>query len=876
MVSLALRGAWARKRRLVATCLAVMLGTAFLTGTRVLSTVLSSSVDGLLADTYERYDAVLRSPNVQPLAFGQQVREPVEATTVSSVSRVGGVAEVEGVVESASAHLFGHRGGLPNLRPPTLVLNWVGGALQQGQILRGRPPLTDHEIVLDHATAADVGYRIGRDVTVIGPEGRETFRLVGVYGVDPDGRRSGRAPSMFFTTRVAQRLSQIPGAFSYVAVAGGGGVVPDDLVERLAEQVPDLEVLTGVQFAEDQSGELAVFARALSAFVAAFGFIALFVACFVVNNTFSILAAQRTREYALLRTLGATRCQLLAATLIEATAVGAVASVAGLLAGFGLAVGLKSVVGRFFSVPPEPPSLPPAAVIVALAVGVTVAVVSAIGPAWRSSRVPPVAALVDVDTWCAKVSRVRIVWAVSVLAAGAALVALGLTRTGGSSLLAFGAGAVVALVAVSLLAPLASAPLSRVLVGPFRPRRSVVARLVRQNASRHPRRTAAAAAALTVGVALVTLISVVAASLRSSVDDAVSNRLSADFVVRTSSFSTGIGVPPTRLAEIESSSHVEMLSTIRFGPVRVLTDGDGRGFVSPGAYSGGTPSGPPPGEDGLAVGVDPGSFFDVVEPGAVDGDVGELGPGTFVAVRRVAERHEWSIGDPVRFYLGRSGVRELRLVATIEHNFGQAGYVLSRSTYDANMLPAFAYDAVVFVRARGAATPAELSQLRADLKGAVRGFPNLAVEDIDEYVESRSAPLDAFLGVVYALLSLAVIIALTGISNTLSLSLAERRREMGLLRAVGMSRVQLRRVVLGESAIIAALGTLLGLAAGLLLSFALVRLVATGSAGVIGFEPPAFQLALVAAAAMLAGLLAGVVPARSAARLQILDAVGVP
>lgn len=865
MLRVALRGLWARKRRLVAPCLAVMLGTAFITGTHVLSADLDESGDALVDRTYRSYDAVVQSPVSQEASLGRQLRRPIEPDTVAAVDRVDGVERAAGVVEAASVQIFGHRGGLPNLRPPTVMVNWVGEPLQQGRIVEGAPPTAEDEIALDAATIDEVGYRIGGTVVLIGPQGREPFTLVGRLAADDRGDGE-LAPSVVGTTAVAQRFAQLGDDLSYVAVQADRGTASDELIARLAAELPDLDVVSGAEFAQQQAGTLSWFSDITAAFVSVFGLIALFVACFIVHNTFSILLAQRTRETALMRALGAERRQVMSAAVIEAACIGVVASLLGLVAGVALAAAVRSVVGRYFSSPGVALSVPPTAIALALGVGVVVTVLAAAVPAWRSSTVPPVAAMADVDVSDRALRPPRAVAGLGITLGGAGTVLLGALGVGGSPTIMFGAGAAFMVVGLSVLMPFVAGPVARTLVAPFAARGVVTARIAGDNAARAPRRTALAAVSLTIGVALVVTIAVVASSVRSSVQSAVSDQVRADYVVRTSSFATGVGIPAGQLEQISEMDAVAVVSPLRFGTVRVPD----RAAPTPAGSS--ADATVPDGEDELVVGIDPDTFAEVVSTGPVTGSLADLAGETFAVLRSDAARRGWTVGDRITLHFP-AGPRTLELVATVEDDAIQAGYLLGRATFDEVMLPAFSFDALALVGVRDDLDQGQLDAVRAELDEAFTGYGTIAVEDLDQYVRSRTLPLDTFLRVVYGLLALAVLIALIGIANTLALSILERRRELGTMRALGMTRGQVRRAVIAESTVISVFGTLLGLGLGGLLSVALVRILGADSAGGLRWDPPEVMLVVVTGAAILAGVLAAVLPAWVASRTEVLDAI---
>ncbi len=883
MFRVALKDLMARKRRLVTTGLAVVLGIAFLSGTQVLSTVLRDSIDSLITDVYEGMDVIVRSPEAQDLGFGQEVRTPVDAAAVDQVAAVDGVRVARGVIETASVQLIGADGKVvgSNIGPPTLVYNWLDAPdLQPGVLTDGREPREEGEVALDFASAEDAGYQIGDSVTVNGPEGPEPFELVGTMGLGEDGTRSSGARVLIFVTPVAQRLGQMPDQFNFVAAAAEEGVSEEELTERIGDELPELQSVTGTAFTEESSEAIAQFVDILSTFVSVFGYIALFVAAFIIYNTFSILVAQRTRETALLRAIGAGRRQVLVATILEAAAVGLIASILGLVGGTFLATGLKAVVGQLFTVEPGVPSVPTSAIVLALVIGTGVTVLSAAVPAWRSSKVPPVAAMSEVAVDRSTVSRSRLVWGTLFLLVGIVLFVLGVTDTGPNPLAEFGAGAALILISVAvILGPLIASPVSRALSRPFW-RRGLTARLAGENAARNPKRTAATAAALTIGVTLVTLIAIVANSVKTSVDAAISERFDADFVVATDVTSFGVGVPkgaPEAIAELPS---VELTSAIRFGFIRLLDDfGKAEAAKKPKeepsdrALPSGAPDNAPEGQDDFALGIDPDTFFEVIDSGTLVGSPADLGPDTIATRAAVAEERGWEIGDRIPIYFAATGVQELELALTFEEDAGQGSYLIPAETLQRNGLPYFDYEAAVYVQAVDGATDAELDQLRADLEEIIADSPAVEVQDLEEYAEAQTGPLDTFLAIIYGLLGLAVIIALIGIANTLSLSVLERTRELGLLRAVGMSRKQLRRTIMGESMIIAVFGTLMGLVIGIVFSIALSVVIAAEDPGLFQYALPYPQLVVITIAAAIAGVLAAVLPAYRAARLDVLDAI---
>ena len=876
MFRVALKDILARKRRLITTGLAIVLGIAFLTGTQVLSTVLKDSIESLIGDVYDGVDTVVRSPDVQDLGFGQQLRTPVPASLAAQVGEISGVAVAEGVVEATTAQLIGTNDKIigSSFGPPTLVYNWLDAPqLMRGVLTDGRAPESDDEIVLDFTSADEGGYSLGDPVKISTQAGTEEFALVGLVGLGEDGTRSSGAKVLTFTTPTAQRLAALPDEFSYVVVAGQDGLDETELANAVAGALPGQQVLTGAEFTKENQESISQFVDILTTFVSVFGYIALFVACFIIYNTFSILVAQRSRETALLRAIGAKRRQVLLATVLEAFIVGLIASVLGLLSGIVLAIGLKSAVGNFFTVEPGVPSVPPTAIVTAFVVGVGVTVLSGLVPAWRSTKVPPIAALSEVAIDKSGVSRARIIFGTLFLILGISLLGWGLAG-GPQPLVLFGFGAVLFLVSVVVvLGPLIASPVSRALAWPLSRGGGITARLAGENAARNPRRTAATAAALTIGVTLVTLIAIMASSIKASVDSATNSAIKADFVISTSGFNFGTGIPTTVAADAEAIPGVKAASPVRFAPFR-LTDAYG---VKEAAASGGSSTislgagdAAPPGQDDILLGIDPTSFFQVIDLGETTGTPADLGPGTIATPAKVARDRGWALGDKIPVYFAQTGAQELTLAMTFETNALQSNYLIPLETFEANVLPFLNVDFLDYVLAEPGA---DLDSVRSQLDDLLADSPAISVQNLTEYAEAQTAPFTTFLNIVYALLGLAVIIALIGIANTLSLSVLERTRELGLLRAVGMSRKQLRRTIIGESMIIAIFGTLMGLAIGLVFSFALSVVIAADTPDLFKYTLPITSLVVITVVAGIAGVVAALLPAWRASRLDVLKAV---
>lgn len=885
MLRVAFKDLMARKRRLVTTGIAVILGIAFLSGTQLLGGVLNDSIDSLITDVYKGYDAVVRSPDVQESAFGE-IRPPVRAELVTQVREADGVRAAYGIIEAPTVQVVGSDGKVvgSGFGPPTLVYNWIDDPIRPGVLTEGRGPEADDEMAMEFSTAADNDFVIGDRVKVVGQQETREFTLVGLLGLGEAGDQVSGAKPLYFTDAVAQELAGSPGQYSYVAVGAADGVAQEQLAESVAQVVADQQVVTGEQFTEENSDQIAQFVGILTTVVTVFGVIALVVASFIIYNTFSIIVAQRTRETALLRAIGARRRQVVLATLIEAALVGLVASLVGVIGGTLLATGIKSLIGTKVTVQGGLSAPTPGTLAIAFGVGIIVTSLSAVIPAIRGSRVPPIAAMTEVAVDRTGLSVPRRVWGTLFVIAGVALSALGLTSTVNNELQFVGAGLLCILISVAvILGPLLAGPASRALSWPFRLGGSVTAHLASENAARNPRRTATTAAALTVGVTLVVVIAVLATSIKSSVSDEIEGALGeVDLIVSAGQFSF-IGVPPEVAESGGDIEGVREVSPVKFGFLRLLDDdgkrkaaeseqADPAADVDPTDVVFGVGDDAPPGEDVVANGFEPSNYFTLVDLGEIVGDP-EASPGSALAARAaIAQERGWSVGDTIPVYFAATGVQDLTLVATFSDGLGpRDNYYLSNETIAANAPPGFDIDFAVYIATD--ADPEVRASVQTELESLTEDRPDVVVQDRAEFVSSQTAFVDVFVAVVYGLLALAVIIALIGITNTLSLSVLERTREFGLLRAVGMSKRQLRWAVRGEAAIVAVFGTLLGMVVGIGFAIALAAALAADDPGLLTFKLPITQLVVITVFAALAGIVAAILPARRAARMDVLQAI---
>jgi putative ABC transport system permease protein len=830
MFRLTIKELLGKKVRMLSTAMAVLLGVAFLAGTLILTDTATASFDSVLADANAGTDAYVRGASPLDLAFADQ-RPRVDATLVDELRHVDGVDEVAARVNGYAQIVDRHGtpiGDAANV--PLLGSSWIGvHELNPYRIATGRAPRAADEIVIDQRSADTAGFHVGDRATVLTTGEPRRFRISGTVRFG-DADSAAGATSVLFTDATAQAVLASPGRIDGIAFTARPGVSQATLSRRLAAVTGDrAEVITGAQLVAEDQRAMHENISSFSTFMLVFAGIAMFVGAFIINNTFSITVAQRTKEMAMLRSIGAGRRQVMRAVILEAAVVGLVASGLGLLAGLGVATALTAVLASMgMDMPRGALVVQTSTVVVSLATGLIVTVVSAAMPALRASRIAPIAALREVALDRSAGSKARAIVGALLVALGVATL-LGGLRGSGPALV--GLGAVVVFVGVSVLGPVLARPVAFVLGAPTAKLRGMAGSLARENAMRSPRRTARTAASLMIGVGMVAFIMIFAASAKTSMAGSLEHDYHGTHIVDSGSFDGSSGISPDLAAALRTTAGIKQVAEQRVTKVEV----DGR-MVSP--FSG--------------FDASIGRLFDL---GAVEGSLDRLGADG-IAVEAGSGR---KLGDTVTVTFPTG---ERRLVVRAVYHDG-AEWVGSE---------------FVGLEAFAAGVPTQLdSRIYVDTdRGATLervAEPYAAAEVLDKqgFIDAKNANLDTFLNLVYGMLALAVVIALIGIANTLALSIYERTRELGLLRAVGMSRGQVRASVRWEAVIIALFGTALGLGIGVFFGWAMVR--ALADEGITRLTIPAGGLLVVTAGAALAGVLTALLPARRAARLDVLRAV---
>ncbi|MFF9897009.1 ABC transporter permease [Streptomyces longispororuber] len=835
------------KRRFAGTFLAALLGVAFLAGTLVMGDTLRAGFDTMFGTATRGTDAVVRSENaITAPGESQGARQPVAVGLADRIARVPGVAAAVPNIQGAG-QLIGEDGDpIGGQGPPTLAGNWIDDpGLNPYRLAEGRAPAATGEVVVNRGAADRGGLGIGDTTTLRTPD---PVRVT-VVGLATFGGEDGMAQATFtgMTRADAEKyLAPKPGQASSIQVRARPGTGQEELVDALAPVLPaGVEAITGRAAAEEDSEMVSGrFLTLFTTFLLVFSGVALLVATFSIHNTFAIVVAQRTRENALLRALGASRRQVTAATLLEATAVAVVASGAGLAGGIGVAAGLQALFPAIgFPFPEGDLVVGGTSMLLPLAVGVVVCGASALLPAVRAGRTAPLAALRETAVDHAGTSRAR-----TVTGAALGLVALGLTLSGvlvAPSVWAAGAGAVLALAAFVVLGPVAASRALRIIGGPLDRTRGVTGTLARRNALRSPRRTAATASALMIGVAVVSLFTVFGASLKATMDRTVSRSFAGDLALSVPAFGAGGSGLSPRLAPA-LAERPEVATAVGLGRGVAEVNGKGRALTV----------------------TDPQALAASFDLGGVQGSMDALGTDGIAVTRAEAGEQRLEVGDRARLAFA-DGTQDTFTVRAVYGRSELVGdYVLTREAWAPHR--ARDSDSLVSVTFADGVRPADGE---AAVSEVARRYGDPEVRTRDEYARSSAGGIDMMLTLVYALLALAVVIALLGIANTLTLALHERTRELGLLRAVGQTRAQLRAMVRWESVLVAAFGTVGGLALGGFLGWVLVRASDGASDSTFAFALPPLPLAVVALVGVAAGALAGLRPARRAARLDVLRAI---
>lgn len=839
MFRTAVRNVLAHKARLLMTVLAVMLGVAFVSGTLVFTDTLGNAFRNQSAKNYDDIAVAVTTWAER----GDKETPAVDAATLEKIRGLDGVAEATGRV-SGFAGVADTEGKLIGNGWSNTGSNFAPGANgkdAQYTFTDGTGPVEAGQIALDRASADKGEYRVGEKVRVATNGPVKEYTLSGVFTTE-DGAVNAGGSLVLFDTEVAQRLYLRPGEFKDITVTAAAGTSDQRLLEAVKPLLPeDAEARTGADLAEEEAEMTESGLKSLNSMLLAFAAIALFVGVFLIANTFTMLIAQRTKELALMRAVGASRRQIKRAILLEAGVVGLIASVIGFLLGVGLATGLRSAMGMFGGkIPAGPLVVSPTAVVSAFAVGVLITVFAAWLPARRAAKIPPVAAMSSVHAVATTKSLVvrNSIGGVFALLGSAAIIG-GAARGDENGRWLIGAGAFLALIGVIVLIPLLSRPVIAVARPVLGKLFGVSGKLAAQNAVRNPRRTGATASALAIGLTLVTGISVLGVTLGQAIDKMTTDNIRADYMV---SMASGDSLDASALTALRKADGVTAATPQR--SVWLTVD---KGGVS-------------------ASGVTPGDVEEVFALKTVSGSLSSLKDGEIAVARETAESHGWKTGDSVPVTYQDEKKETLKVGALYEGNEFLSPVLIPEDVVAPH--ESFADIREIWLTMDGGESAAN----EKAVIDALGDNPAMSVVDRQGIRDMFGGFINTALNIMYALLAMALVIAVLGVVNTLAMSVFERQQEIGMLRAIGLDRRRVKRMIRLEAVVISLFGAVVGVGLGTFLGWAIGKSL---SASIPGYAlvVPWDRLALFLVLAGLVGVLASLWPARSGAKLNMLTAI---
>jgi putative ABC transport system permease protein len=846
VTGLAVKSLWARKVRALATTLAVVIGVAFVAGTYILTDTTFAAFDEIFSDSLKGTSVVITAKDEVEQDSGEV--PSFSSALLSKVKRTPG-ARLAAVAIFTPGGFFDAKGEAIGSRfAPKFISSNLPPGLESLTYVEGRQPRSATEASLDQAAAEEAGIGIGDTIKLASVSRAKRYRLVGLTKL---GEASfGGASIAQVTLPEAQKITGKVGRFDQISVAAKPGVSATALKRRIERFAPpSVRVETAEENADRSSDQIRDNLGFLRIALLVFAFVALFVGAFLIFNTFSITVAQRVTEFGMLRTLGAGRGQILTTVVVEALAIGLLGALLGLAAGFGIAKGLNALfVAIGIDLPTTALVLKDRTVVASLAIGILVTLVSSFVPALRATRVPPIAALQALEVPTSR--RRRIVYAaLAVLLGGAglAMVLIGLFggAGGGEAAGLMGGGAVAVVLGVSLFSPRLVRPLASVAGWPLQRLRRLTGRLARENTQRNPARTAVTAAALMIGLAVVAFVTVFAAGIKGSIASAIDDSFQGELVIQNSDGFSPIS--PGAAAAARQVPGVETVSTLRAAQAKV-EGASGKPRIS-------------------ALGRDAGQVLTIDWTEGGPATLRGLTDGEAILDKSFASSNGFELGDRVRFLTQVGRRPSLRVVGEFEDNADLLGSALVTQRLMARDFDQ-TDDVFDFVKL---APGADADKVQARLTRVMeRAFPTADVLNQQELKDNQESQINQLLGLIYALLGLAVIVSLFGIANTLALSIHERTRELGMLRAIGMSRRQVRTMIRYEAVITALIGAILGMVLGVI--FAALIAQPLNDEGFTLSYPIGTLIGLLVFAA-IAGVIAAIAPARRASRLNVLEAL---
>lgn len=839
MFRTALRNVLSHKARLLMTVLAVMLGVAFVSGTLVFTDTLGNAFRNQSAKNYDDVAVAVTTYANQR----DEKAASIDAAALKKIQALDGVKSATGRVDGFA--------GVADPDGKLIGNGWTnsGGNFAPGKdgkdaqytFTDGSGPVAAGSVALDKDTAKKGEYKVGDKVRVATNGPVKEYTLSGVFTTE-DGAVNAGGSLVLFETTVAQKLYLRPGEFRDVSVTAAPGTSDQQVLAAVKPLLPkDAEAKTGKVVANEEAERTERSLSSLNRLLLGFAGIALFVGIFLIANTFTMLVAQRTKELALLRAVGASRRQVKRSVLLEAAVVGVIASVIGFALGIGLATGLRSAMSLIGGkIPAGPLVVAPSTVVATFAVGVLITVLAAWLPARRAAKIPPVAAMNSqyaVATVKSLVLRNSIGAVITLL--GAAAVVAGSTQSGTNAQLAIAAGAFLALIGVIILIPLLSRPVIALVRPLLRRLFGVSGKLATQNAVRNPRRTGATASALAIGLTLVTGISVLGVTLGQAVDRMTTDNIKADYMI---SMASGDSLDESALAALEKADGVTAVSPQQSVWLTI-------------------------GDDGLsASGVTPGDVQKVLNVDTVSGSVDSLGRGEIAVSDKTAKSHGWKTGDSVTVTYDDDKKETLKVGALYKDNEFLSQVLMPREKVAPHEGSADIRE--IYVKTDGGASAAN----EQSVVNALGDNPAMSIMDRQDIRDMFGGSINLMMNIMYGLLAMALIIAVLGVVNTLAMSVFERQQEIGMLRAIGLDRRKVKRMIRLEAVVISLFGAVVGIGLGMFLGWAIGQ---SASASIPQYElvVPWGRIALFLVLAGLVGVLAALWPARNAAKLNMLTAI---
>jgi putative ABC transport system permease protein len=842
IIRLTIRNLAASRLRFVLTTFAVLMGVSFVVSSFVLTDGLLRTFDNIVEDANAEVDAQVRArSDFDEIDF---TIRPFDESILDLVTEVDGVSIAEPYVQSTKMIPIKTNGdAVTTTGAPVLSFNWIDSIINPLRLTEGVAPAANGEFVIDHDSADANDLVVGETYDIVGAAGREPFELVGLTSYGEENALAGAA-LLSFTLDDVQRLDGSEGLIHSIDIAAD--IDPEQLVERLdAALPPEVEAVTSTVVVDEAKDDFTGIVNIFGNVLLGFALVTVFVSTFIISNTFNILLGQRVRQLALIRALGASRGQVRFSSILEALIIGVVASILGLAGGVLLALGLRAVMsGLGMTLPSIDIILAPRTIIVALVVGIGVTLFAALSPARRAATIPPVAAMRAGFRFGSGEGTRRTIIAIVLAVIGVSGILYGLFGNPDTAILlmALAGGAVLVFVAVSMFAPLFSSPSASLLGLPLEhlPWSRTTGHMARENAASNNKRTASTAAGLMIGLALISMATVVASSLKSSFRAEMGSTLTADFLVTEGND----GNFTNQLAgRIEGLPEFDEVSAVRYGTVRVN------------------------GSNKQVTATDFAVLTDLLAIDVVDGNpAASAGDAVIAVTQDVADDNGVAVGDQLAVEFAATGQQQLTVGAIYDNEFLIGNYAIDLATWDANF-DAQDDNTIAIKMVDGI----DIAAAETALAPLTQEFPQLEFETSEQFRERVEGQLDSLLVIINVFLGLAILIALLGITNTMALSVLERTQEIGLMRAIGMTRRQTRSMIRLEAAIVALFGALLGVVVGVF--FGWLAVAAIPDSIISRLAIPYGTLAIYAVIATLAGLLAASFPARRAARLNVLDAI---